>query len=59
MTNVFVTTIGSIGETRFKQAQKLDSFNFNALSHSTRLHRPHSAQIERQADELELGFYLF
>ena len=59
MMNVFVTTVGSIGEARFKQAQKRQSCNFDALFHSTHLHRPHSTQIERQTDELELGFCLF
>jgi len=56
---MFVTTIISIGEDLFKQAQKRPICNIAALAHSTRLHRPHSAQIERQADEFELGFDLF
>lgn len=59
MANMFVATIAAIDEARFKQAQKRHSCSFKALSHSTHLHRPHSAQIKRQANELELGFCLF
>ena len=36
-----------------------DFCNIGELFHSTRLHRPNSAQIECQADEFELGFDLF
>ena len=59
MMNMVVNTIVSIGQARFKQAQKHRRCNFEAPSRSTRLQRPHSAQIERQADELELGLCLF
>jgi hypothetical protein len=59
MVNMFVTILGAIVEDLFKQAQKHHICNLAALCHSTRLHRPHSAQIERQADEFELGFDLF
>jgi hypothetical protein len=58
MVNMFVTTISAIGEVRFKQAQARHMCVFRGVSLSTRLHRPHSAQIERQANEFELGFYL-
>jgi hypothetical protein len=59
MVNMFVNAIVSIGQARFKQAQDPPICGFGALSHSTRLHRPHSAKIERQTNELELGFHLF
>ena len=59
MVNVFVTAVSAICEDAFNRAQARDFFNIGALCFSTRLHRPHSAQIERQADELELGFRLF
>lgn len=59
MVNMCVTTIGSIGEDLFKQTQERHICAFGVISHSTRLHRPHSAQIERQTDEFELGFHLF
>ena len=59
MVNMFVTIISAILEDLFKQAQDRHICGVAALSHSTGLHRPHSAQIERQADEFELGFYLF
>lgn len=59
MVNMFVTTVGAICEDLLNQAQARDFCSIGALCYSTRLHRPHSAQIERQADELELGFRLF
>ncbi|MBG6072179.1 hypothetical protein IWX87_001936 [Polaromonas sp. CG_9.7] len=54
-----VTLIGAACKDHVNQAQVRDFDNIDALCASTRPHRPHSAQIERQANELELGFYIF
>lgn len=59
MVNVFVTTVGALCEDLFNRAQARGFCNLGAFCHSPRLHRPHSAQIERQADEFEFGFCLF
>jgi len=57
--SVSVNIVGTVCKDHFHQAQVRDFGNIDALCASTRPHRPHSAQIERQADELELGFRLF
>ena len=59
MLNMFVATIGVICEDLFSRAQARDFCNIGALCHLARLHRPHSARIMLQANELELGFSLF